>query len=282
MCTFWRMCLHKHSIVNTLLQTNTESSASSKSKTGINALSLASLFQWNNMQASPGKIPIGARLTWLPKAYFTLYWPTSLHFLPSSVYTHPSIFYFLFQLPYQTAPSAFFFPFFFPVKSLEAFCMSAQIKDRSFFCLLCCVEWLWWNICALSLTLSPRQARSALWNSAALRSENESRCCMTITDVTAQQSAAVSAWSTRQCKLRKHDRFLIMSYVLVPGLKRHEYSHLDTQKHTHTCTCKPMTNLLNLLSGQWIRKKCQGWVSLPVHEEPLMAAIWFQVKTADS
>lgn len=160
--------------------------------------------------------------------------------------------------------------------------MSARIKYRSFFFVFfCCAERLRCNICALSLTLSPRQERSTLWNSAALRSENESRCCMTITDATAQQSAAVSAWSTQQCKLRKHDRFVIMSYVVVPGLKLHGHSHSDAHTHTHTCTCKPMTNLLNLLSGQWIRKKCQGWVSLPVREEPLMAAICFQVKTTD-
>lgn len=56
------------------------------------------------MQASPGKIPIGARLTWLLKAYFTLYWPTSLHFLCC---THPSLFYFLldsFTVPFHPHP----------------------------------------------------------------------------------------------------------------------------------------------------------------------------------
>lgn len=53
----------------------------------------------DSVQASPGKIPIGACLTWLVKAYFTLCWPTSLRFLPSSAYTHPSFFYFPFFLP---------------------------------------------------------------------------------------------------------------------------------------------------------------------------------------
>lgn len=41
-----------------------------------------------------------------------------------------------------------------------------------------------------------------------------------------------------------------------------------------------MTNRLNLLSGQWITKKCQNWVSLPMQEETLTAAIWCQVRTA--
>lgn len=104
--------------------------------TKISSLSRASLSQPYNMQASSGKIPIGACLTWLLKAYFTLYWPTSLHFLLCLHTSIPFLFPFSTPLPYRSIGS--FFPFS-PVKSSETFCMSGQRGTGLFFSLLCWV-----------------------------------------------------------------------------------------------------------------------------------------------
>lgn len=78
--------------------------------TKINSLSLAPQSQLHNSQASPHKIPIGACMTWLLKAYFTLCWLTSLHFLFMFTHIHP-FFYFLFRLLHQTVLLAPSFPF---------------------------------------------------------------------------------------------------------------------------------------------------------------------------
>lgn len=107
--------------------------------TEINSLRPASLFQRYNMQASPGKIPIGARLTWLLKGYFTLYWPTSFHFLPSSACTHPCLFYFLWQLLSLFTLSN--------LQKCERKCMSKQ-KRAGLFSLFFC------NICSPSLSFT--------------------------------------------------------------------------------------------------------------------------------
>lgn len=114
----------------------------------------------DSVQASPGKIPIGACLTWLVKAYFTLCWPTSLRFLPSSAYTHPSFFYFPF---FFTPPLHRLPPFRLLAKSSETFCMSGETEDRSVFFLSIAVT----DCRATSVLDSPRQARSTLWNNTA-------------------------------------------------------------------------------------------------------------------
>lgn len=89
-------------------------------------LPLSAIQQAACLQASPGKIPIGTCLTWLLKAYFTLYWPTSLHFLS----LHTSIpFLFPSWLLYLTAS---------PPPSLPCFSWANKKRTGLFF-LLCWV-----------------------------------------------------------------------------------------------------------------------------------------------
>lgn len=113
------------------------------------------------MPASSGKIPIGARLTWLRKAYFTLYWPASLHFLPFPVYTHPS-FSFVTPLPLR-------FMVFLYLINLQRRFECAEWRDRCFFfCWVIALQHLGSNSLLyrnehIALSLKPNGAEVKEW-----------------------------------------------------------------------------------------------------------------------
>lgn len=163
-------------------------------------------FQRCNMQASPGKIPIGACLTWLLKAYFTLYWLTSFHFLPSSACTHPCLFYFLFSTP---LPS--------PCETWELSGNARANKGRQVgFFFFCCAQLFLQNI----WSVFHLHKHVAVWNETALGLKK----CVLISFM--WQTSKPSLCGTKHtCKLRRHDWLLVIRSLLINNLAAYEHTH---------------------------------------------------------
>lgn len=217
------------------------------------------------MWASSGWMPLDACLTWFLKAYFTLYWPSLLPFLCLRT-SIPFLFPFPTPSQHRSIASLLSHQISFP---------PAATKDKSVFSVVPS------DCCATSVnSLLPRQARSTfetassqhhwgqritadvvkLWEMWQIRKQQ----LMTFAyDLSVKLHMCVGLMLLCNCKPEK-------TWVFLVNEIEHRWSR-PTLPLTHT----PTTNLLNLLSGQWISNKCQGWVSLLVQEETLMGAIWF-------